>query len=193
MKKFFSATGLAILCITGFSFIDTKNTAPAVIIYTDTQYVCLPCGSSCDNAVYDKPGICSHCNMKLVDKATVKFKTVEPEAVCSFIDGKGKKNVVLLDVRTPEEFNGKAKDKFGKLAGAINIPVQELEKRVAELSKYKNKQILVYCSHSHRSPQASYMLMQNGFTKVTNMQLGISEWKNKVQANKCNNNLYIAQ
>jgi rhodanese-related sulfurtransferase len=101
--------------------------------------------------------------------------------------------VLLLDVRTPEEFNGTAPDKFGKLSGAINIPVQELEKRTVELSKYKNKEILVYCSHSHRSPQASYILMQNGFTKVTNMQLGMSEWKNKVQDNKCNNSLYVAQ
>jgi rhodanese-related sulfurtransferase len=193
MKIFVGATGFVILCIAAFGFIDTKNAVPAKAIFTDTQYVCLPCGSSCDNAVYDKPGICSHCHMQLVDKATVKFKTIEPEAVCSFITGKGKKNVVLLDVRTPEEFNGTAPDKFGRLAGAINIPILQLEKRIVELNGYKNKEIMVYCSHSHRSPRASYLLMQNGFTKVTNMQLGMSEWKNKVQDNDCNNKLYVKQ
>jgi rhodanese-related sulfurtransferase len=193
MKNYIGAISLIILCIIIFSFSEKRNALPVKIIYTDTQYVCLPCGHDCDNAVYDKPGMCSQCHMKLVDKTTVKFKTIAPEAVCSFITGKGKKNVVLLDVRTPEEFNGTAPDKFGRLADAINIPVQELEKRMAELKKYKDKEIIVYCSYSHRSPMASYMLMQKGFTKVTNMQLGMSEWKNKVQANTCNNKLYVKQ
>ncbi|GAB2831300.1 rhodanese-like domain-containing protein [Ferruginibacter profundus] len=170
-----------------------NNQVSAKIAFADTQYVCLPCGSECDNTVYNKPGTCPHCNMKLVDKTAVKFNSIEPGALCSFIKDMGKKNVILLDVRTPEEFKGTAKDKFGRLAGAINIPVQQLEKRMGELNKYKNKEIIVYCSHSHRSPMASYMLMQNGFTKVTNMEFGMSEWKNKVKSGECSNKLYIKQ
>jgi rhodanese-related sulfurtransferase/DNA-directed RNA polymerase subunit RPC12/RpoP len=175
------------------SFINVDNHQAAQIAKSDSIYVCMPCGSSCDNIANKKPGICSHCNMKLVIKSTVKFNKVAPAKLCNFILDKGTKNVVLLDVRTPEEFNGTAKEKFGKLAGAINIPVQDLEKRIAELAKYKNKEIVVYCSHSHRSPRASYLLMQNGFSKVTNMEYGMSEWQSKVEQNPCNEKLYVKQ
>ena len=135
------------------------------------KYVCMPCGNECDKATYDKPGECSQCHMKLVEKSTVMFKSIQPSAICSYI----LKNpgVVLLDVRTREEFEGKADD-YGTLKNAINIPVQELESRIGELKKYKDKEVIVYCSHSRRSPRAGYFLMQNGFTNVTNMEGGMS-------------------
>lgn len=99
----------------------------------------------------------------------------------------------MLDVRTEKEFKGDAEVDYGCLDGAINIPVQELESRIAELSKYKNQEIIVYCSHSHRSPQASYLLNQLGFNKVTNMKYGMSEWKTKVTPKKCSNKLFVNQ
>ncbi len=167
------------------------NSAAIKMEQLDTAYVCMPCGRSCDTTLYEKPGSCSSCMMPLVNKATVNIKTISPAAVCNFITGMGNNNVLLLDVRTAEEFNGSATDKFGRLAGAVNIPVQELEKRLAELSQYKNKEIIVYCSHSRRSPMATYLLMQNGFTKVTNMQYGMSEWQNKVKPDSCNSKLYV--
>lgn len=36
------------------------------------QYVCPPCGGSCDEKVYDQKGACSHCNMMLVRKDHMK-------------------------------------------------------------------------------------------------------------------------
>lgn len=182
---------LLILCAGSCS--NANSTAKPIAHTAVTKYVCMPCGRSCDTTVYEKPGSCKSCMMNLVDKATVSIKNIKPETVCDFIAENGKENVILLDVRTPEEFNGTAADKFGRLTGAINIPVQELEKRATELKDYKDKEIIVYCSHSHRSPMASYMLMQHGFTKVTNMELGMSEWHNKVSAGKCNDSLYIKQ
>lgn len=156
-------------------------------------FVCLPCGSGCDTIQYKTTGTCSHCSMELVKKSTITHSNVEPENLCSFIKKAGNNNVLLLDVRTPEEFEGKAEAKFGRLNHAINIPVQELDKRMGELAKYKNKEIIVYCSHSHRSPRASYMLTQQGFNKVTNMQGGMSVWKAKVKDEVCNQNLFISQ
>lgn len=193
MKNFLFVIVALFICFSGMGFIKVTKNKAIIILLSDSQYVCMPCGSSCDNATYKKPGICSHCNMKLVNKSTVKFNKIEPAYLCNFILDKGKKNVLLLDVRSSEEFNGIAKDKFGKLSGAINIPVQDLEKRIGELVKYKNKEIIVYCSHSHRSPRASYLLMQNGFTKVTNMEYGMSEWQAKVKSKVCNDKLYIKQ
>ena len=108
----------------------------------------------------------------LVKKSTVTFKTIQPGKICDYI--KTHPYVVLLDVRTREEFERKANPDYGTLKNSINIPVQELENRLNEISSLKKREIIVYCSHSHRSPQASYLLSQNGFTDVTNMAGGMS-------------------
>jgi rhodanese-related sulfurtransferase/DNA-directed RNA polymerase subunit RPC12/RpoP len=155
------------------------------------EYKCVPCGYDCDEAVYTQPGTCSHCNMKLVDANTIRFNQIQPTAVCNFTTTN--KEYILLDVRTPEEFSGTAPEKFGRLKGAINIPVQELEKRLQELKAYKNKPVLVYCSHSHRSPMASYTLNQHGFNKVTNMSGGMSVWQEHVKNEVCLKRLYVKQ
>src|SRR5262245_52559060 len=107
------------------------------------SYQCIPCGSDCDNDVYDKPGKCSHCQMELVEKSTVHFKTIEPSMLCQYIADHP--NVVLLDVRTKEEFEGKANPNYGSLKNAINVPVQELEKNISTLASYRDKEIIVYC------------------------------------------------
>jgi rhodanese-related sulfurtransferase len=65
------------------------------------------------------------------------------------------------------------------LKNAINIPIQELENRISEISRYKNQEIIVFCSHSHRSPQASYILTQNGFKDIINMTGGMSTLTDK--------------
>ena len=113
--------------------------------------------------------------MELVKKSAVVFTTISPVEICSYIQKHP--DVVLLDVRTKEEFEGKADPNFGTLKNAINIPVQELKSRLSSISNLKNKEIIVYCSHSHRSPSASYLLTQNGFKKVINMSGGMSVMK----------------
>ena len=173
----------SVLVIFLYSFSNKKESSNTI------KYSCLPCGYGCDSMTYEKPGTCSHCNMKLVDRTTIVHKNIQPDKMCTLDE----KNVVFLDVRTPAEFNGTAEDKFGAIKNAINIPVQDLEKRMNELEKYKDKEIIVYCSHSHRSPRASYMLTQNGFKKVTNMLGGMSVWKDQVKKNDCNERLYQQQ
>ena len=135
------------------------------------QYQCLPCGSDCDKVTHNGPGECAQCHMQLVKKSSVNFKSVEPGQICDYI--KKHPEVVLLDVRTKREFEGRA-DNYGTLKNAINIPIQELESKLSTIGHLKNKEVLVYCSHSMRSPRASYLLTQNGFTNVTNMNGGMS-------------------
>ena len=158
------------------------------------QYTCLPCGSSCDTILATSPGgTCKHCMMEMVKKSSIVHGNVMPQDLYAHILKAGSNNVLLLDVRTVAEFNGTAPDKFGRLKNAVNIPVQELETRIKELETYKDKEIVVYCSHSHRSPQASYLLTKNGFKKVTNLQHGMHMWKDVVKDKQSNNSLYIAQ
>ena len=135
-------------------------------------YKCLPCGNECDKAAYSTQGKCTHCGMQLVRASTINFAEVSPASICDYIANHP--HTVLLDVRTKEEYEGKVNPDYGTLKGAINIPVQELPQRLSELQKYKGKEILVYCSHSHRSPQAAFLLTQQGFVNVVNMAGGMS-------------------
>lgn len=144
---------------------------------TAETYKCIPCGYDCDGDIYTKPGKCLKCQMGLVEKTTIKFKTIQPSEICAYI--KLHPNVILLDVRTKEEFEGKVDPNFGTLKNAINIPIQELENKLPTISSLKEKEIIVFCSHSHRSPQASYLMNQKGFVNITNMEGGISMLKDK--------------
>ncbi len=177
MKKSFLSSILLLLAAT-FLLPTIDACSPAVgkaKLQTQGEFVCMPCGRDCDEKPYNKGGECPHCGMRLVKKSSVLFNDIEPNEVCNYIASNP--GTVLLDVRTKDEYNGKANPDFGRLKNAINIPIQELDQRLNELDAYKGKQIIVYCSHSKRSPQASYRLTQNGFTHVTNMAGGISEWR----------------
>ena len=68
----------------------------------------------------------------------------------------------LLDVRSPEEYAR------GHLPGALNIPVQELDRRVAEAGP-TDGELVVYCRSGHRSSRAAEILRQHGFSKVHNL------------------------
>jgi rhodanese-related sulfurtransferase len=143
---------------------------------TSEKYQCLPCGQDCDLQEYNGAGKCAHCQMDLVKKSTITFKTISPEQICDYIARHPA--AVLLDVRTKEEFEGKHDPDYGTLKNAINIPIGEINGRLGELRKYHDREIVVFCSHSHRSPQVSYKLTQNGFKKVSNMSGGMSVMTN---------------
>lgn len=67
-------------------------------------------------------------------------------------------SLVVLDVRTPEELTGP----LGKIDGAINIPVDQLESRIGEVEKLKGKDIAVICRSGHRSKRAQGILEKHG-------------------------------
>ena len=163
--------------VTLILFLISSTDAKRIIADTQDSYQCIPCGADCDKDTYSAEGKCPHCNMKLVKKSTIHFKTIQPSEICEYV--KSHPNVVLLDVRTKEEFEGKSNPNFGSLKNAINLPVQVLEEKISTLDAYKNKEVIVYCSHSHRSPRASYILTQHGFSNVTNLAGGMSEMKDR--------------
>jgi rhodanese-related sulfurtransferase len=154
------------------------------------EFICLPCGRECDNKVYGQDGTCSACGMKLVDKSTVAFKNISVEELCNRITSNP--DAIILDVRSPGEFKGTSNDvaTFGHFKKAININVTELENRAGELENYKGKEVLVYCSHAHRSAVASYFLSTHGFKNVKNMLGGASSIS--PQGNDCLKGYYVA-
>ncbi len=79
-------------------------------------------------------------------------------------------NLVILDVRTREEFDE------GHIRMALLIPHAELEERINELAEHKNQPIIVYCFCGMRSALASSILAAHGFTRVYNMMDGLNAW-----------------
>lgn len=78
---------------------------------------------------------------------------------------------IILDVRTPEELVGPLE----KIDRAINIPVQELNNRINELEKYKDREIAVICRSGHRSAIATQILKKNGY-KAINVKGGMLDY-----------------
>ena len=70
------------------------------------------------------------------------------------------KKVNLIDVRTPDEFNG------GSVPNAINIPLNEVVNRLDELKGLQP--MLVFCAAGVRSQKAIDFLMANGVNQVEN-------------------------
>ncbi len=104
----------------------------------------------------------------------VLYKTVYPEDLSQQL--KANPGYLLLDVRSKEENGDTSKMgmNIGHFKNAKNINVNELGARINELENDKNKPIFVYCSHSQRSRRASKMLADSGFTKVFNINGGMS-------------------
>ncbi|MCC6811666.1 MAG: rhodanese-like domain-containing protein [Deltaproteobacteria bacterium] len=75
---------------------------------------------------------------------------------------------LLLDVRTREEYAE------AHLPKSINIPVQELGNRLAELSD-KSRATVVYCRSGGRSATATALLMSAGFSQVYDLG-AMSNW-----------------
>lgn len=81
------------------------------------------------------------------------------------------KDVVLIDIRTPEEY------KSGYIKNAVNIDwYNNFEDYIQELDK--DKTILFYCKSGGRSAEAAKLFAFKGFKKAYELQGGIMSWEN---------------
>ena len=87
-----------------------------------------------------------------------------------------KPNVVLLDVRTPEEFAE------GHLQGAVNVDFKNENFSTKVDSLDKTKQYEVYCRSGHRSGESVKLMKEKGFDKVHDLKGGILNWQEKGNA-----------
>ena len=78
-------------------------------------------------------------------------------------------HAVVLDIRETAEFAA------GHLPNAKNIPMGELEKRVAELPA--NKPVLVCCNSGARAGRAVSVLRGAGREQVFTMAGGLQAWR----------------
>ena len=68
---------------------------------------------------------------------------------------------LIVDVRSAEEYQG------GHFPGALNVPLDEIGARTAELGG-KDEPIVVYCRSGRRSAVAKQTLEKAGFTNIVN-------------------------
>jgi len=77
--------------------------------------------------------------------------------------------VVMLDVRTEMERNG------GSIKGSKHIPLHMLSRRMDELKRLKENEVICYCRSGNRSVSAAVVLRKHGF-RAASMKGGIVEW-----------------
>ena len=81
-------------------------------------------------------------------------------------------DVLVLDVRTVEEFVGEQ----GHIAIATHIPVEALGARLAEISGYQERPVIIVCRSDRKSAKAARILSQNGFADVHVARMGMTAW-----------------
>lgn len=97
---------------------------------------------------------------------TAEVHSISPADAKALMDSE---EVVLLDVRTQEEYNE------SHIEGALLVPYDEVSKHLDELPADKDAPIIVYCRSGSRASAAGQTLIKLGYTQVYNMG-GISGW-----------------
>jgi len=82
-----------------------------------------------------------------------------------------REDAMVIDVREPAEFAN------GRILGARNVPLSQLEARAADLQKHKSKPIIVSCETGNRSGTAVSVLKAKGFERAVNLAGGFVAWK----------------
>ena len=77
-------------------------------------------------------------------------------------------DITLVDVRTPDEFA------LGSITGAINIPLDEMRQRLAEIPT--NRPVWLFCGVGLRGYLASNILKANGYSEVRNLIGGLKTY-----------------
>ncbi len=81
-------------------------------------------------------------------------------------------DAIVIDVRDIGEY------KTGHLPNARHVPFKEIDQRLKELEKFKNKPLILYCATDTRASSAGARLKKAGFTAVHSLQGGLSAWQN---------------
>jgi uncharacterized membrane protein YdjX (TVP38/TMEM64 family)/rhodanese-related sulfurtransferase len=80
--------------------------------------------------------------------------------------------VTIIDVRGTDEFTGP----LGHISTALNIPVAELNGRLAELGGLERTPIVLVCRTDKRSAAAAQTLRSAGFLQVSVLRRGMEQW-----------------
>ncbi|HET9824643.1 MAG TPA: rhodanese-like domain-containing protein [Chitinophagaceae bacterium] len=119
----------------------------------------------------------------------MKYTTVFPEELCKTL--MANQGYTVLDVRSQGEVDDTSSSEslnIGHIKNAIHIDIRQLPQRWRELLAYKDKPLFIYCSHSQRSRRASRLLADSGFTRIYNINGGLTNFYNQgIESSPCAN------
>lgn len=80
------------------------------------------------------------------------------------------RNAVVLDVRSSDEFAR------GHVAGARNIPAEQLASRIGDVHKNKATPVVVVCANGQRAVRVAEQLKTAGYAEAVVLEGGIAGW-----------------
>ena len=78
---------------------------------------------------------------------------------------------VILDVRTPDEYRA------GHIPGAINVPIDQLSARLAEIPIAKSDEVVVLCERGGRAAKGEAILSEAGYQQVRDLGGHMKGWR----------------
>ena len=82
-----------------------------------------------------------------------------------------RQDALLLDVREQAEFAQ------SHILNARALPLSQLEARLGDIEKFKDKPVIVYCATNNRSSAAVATLRKHGFSNVFSLSGGFAAWQ----------------
>lgn len=104
--------------------------------------------------------------------ANVAMATDDPLAAGQLLESQQAGQAPLvLDVRRADEYRD------GHIAGALNIPVDELASRAGVLGVPHDREIVVYCVSGRRATRAQETLQSLGYSHVRQLDGSLNAWR----------------
>jgi rhodanese-related sulfurtransferase len=101
-------------------------------------------------------------------RAEQRFREISADALLARSGGD---EMLIVDVRTPDEFAS------GHVPGAINVPHDQVQSRMAELTPHREQEVVLYCERGGRASKAADLLAQEGFETVFHLSGDMSQWR----------------
>ena len=81
-----------------------------------------------------------------------------------------REDALMIDVREPGEYGA------GHILGARNVPLARIDAK-SDLSKKKDRPLIVYCDTGNRAGKAAAALRGQGYTQVVSLSGGLAAWQ----------------
>jgi uncharacterized membrane protein YdjX (TVP38/TMEM64 family)/rhodanese-related sulfurtransferase len=86
--------------------------------------------------------------------------------------GPNSDGATVIDVRSPAEFTGP----LGHIPGAVNLPLDALQERIADLAPDKERPLIMVCKTDKRSAKAAEWLHRAGYGRSAVLRGGMEAW-----------------
>lgn len=93
------------------------------------------------------------------------------ESSIEFIEQAKKGEMLILDVRSPEEYAD------GHVPGAINIPHNDVASQIDSILKFKTQPVVVYCRSGYRATKAMKVLSKYQFEDIRHLDGDMQGWR----------------